>query len=167
MTSELGVDGAAVVVGHSSGAVAALRLAETQQIGALVLVGAAGGGGEGGHGGPGGGLHLGPGGRHREGKRLLHRPLAVGRDQGGLTTTSRLLTGAQANVGRIVVFGSTDDPFLPWVEQEEVATSLGADLRRSLHVLSIHLLRFEDRGHFMDQTFPELITTVRAIVEAS
>ena len=65
------------------------------------------------------------------------------------------------------MFGSTDDPFLPWVEQEEVATSLGADLRRSLSTLPTRRLRFEDRGHFMEETFPELITTVKAIVEAS
>ena len=28
------------------------------------------------------------------------------------------------NVGRILLFGSTDDPFLPWSEQNEVSLSV-------------------------------------------
>ena len=57
---------------------------------------------------------------------------------------------AKANAGFVVLFGSTDDPFLPWSEQETVSTSLGAELHK-----------FSDRGHFMDQTFPELIKVVQ------
>ena len=33
---------------------------------------------------------------------------------------------ARANCGFIVLFGSTDDPFLPWAEQQTVASGLGA-----------------------------------------
>ena len=57
---------------------------------------------------------------------------------------------AKANADWVVLFGSTDDPFLPWKEQEMVATSLGAELHK-----------YENRGHFMDQTFPELIKVVQ------
>ena len=41
--------------------------------------------------------------------------------------------------GFIILFGSTDDPFLPWSEQETVATSLQAELHK-----------YNDRGHFMN-----------------
>ena len=62
----------------------------------------------------------------------------------------------KANCGRILLFGSTDDPFLPWKEQEEVATGLGAELHK-----------FDDRGHFMDSSFPELVTVVKDIMAKS
>ena len=58
---------------------------------------------------------------------------------------------ARANCGFIVLFGSTDDPFLPWAEQQTVASSLGAELHK-----------YEDRGHFMASTFPELVTVVKS-----
>ena len=51
----------------------------------------------------------------------------------------------RANAGFIVQFASTDDPVLPWAEQQEVADGLGAELHR-----------FEDRGHFQNTAFPEL-----------
>ena len=46
-------------------------------------------------------------------------------------------------------FGSTDDPFLPWGEQSEMSQGLQAELHK-----------FSDRGHFMDRTFPELVTEI-------
>merc|ERR1712098_155553 len=61
---------------------------------------------------------------------------------------------AKANCGFIVLFGSTDDPFLPWSEQETVATSLEAELHK-----------YEDRGHFMNSTFPELVNVVKQKIE--
>jgi hypothetical protein len=36
----------------------------------------------------------------------------------------------QDNAGFIVQFGSTDDPFLPWVEQQEVADNLHSELHK-------------------------------------
>jgi hypothetical protein len=36
----------------------------------------------------------------------------------------------KANAGFIVQFGSEDDPFLPWSEQQSVADHLGAELHR-------------------------------------
>ena len=58
---------------------------------------------------------------------------------------------ARANCGFIILFGSTDDPFLPWSEQELAATSLDADLQK-----------YDNKGHFMNSTFPELIKVVKA-----
>ena len=56
---------------------------------------------------------------------------------------------ARQNAGFIMQFGSTDDPFLPWGEQSEMAEGLQAELHK-----------FSDRGHFMDRTFPELVKEI-------
>ena len=61
---------------------------------------------------------------------------------------------AMHNCKNIVLFGSTDDPFLPWIEQKKVADSLHAKLNK-----------FEDRGHFMTRAFPELISEVKALTQ--
>ena len=54
----------------------------------------------------------------------------------------------------IVQFASTDDPFLPWKEQEEVAEGTKADLKK-----------YEDQGHFMMSTFPELILMTKQYLD--
>lgn len=36
----------------------------------------------------------------------------------------------RSNAGFVVQFGSTDDPFLPWAEQQEVADGLEAELHK-------------------------------------
>ena len=51
-----------------------------------------------------------------------------------------------------IQFGSTDDPFIPWPEMQEVADGMEP-----------RLLKFEDRGHFMNSTFPELIKEIKDI----
>ena len=56
----------------------------------------------------------------------------------------------------IVQFGSKDDPFLPWQEQLNVAKKLNANL-----------IDFEDRGHFQDSTFPELVDEVKHMLISS
>lgn len=53
-------------------------------------------------------------------------------------------------------FGSTDDPFLPWKEQQEVADSLEAKF-----------YKFTDRGHFQKTEFPELIDVVKSMLKVS
>lgn len=58
----------------------------------------------------------------------------------------------RANVKHIIQFGSTDDPFLPWEEQQEVADELKAELHK-----------YTDRGHFQNTQFPELISAVRKL----
>ncbi|XP_071787861.1 serine hydrolase RBBP9-like isoform X2 [Asterias amurensis] len=54
------------------------------------------------------------------------------------------------NTESIAVFGSTDDPFIPWDEMQEVIDNLDPDL-----------YKFTNRGHFMSNSFPELIQAVR------
>ena len=41
----------------------------------------------------------------------------------------------RANAGFVLQFGSADDPFLPWPEQQAVADHLGAELRRCAMVV--------------------------------
>lgn len=58
------------------------------------------------------------------------------------------------NCEYIVQFGSSDDPFLPWEEQQTVATETAAEFHQS-----------DDSGHFMFSKFPGLIDTVRTLVK--
>ncbi|TFK08696.1 RNA polymerase II-associated protein 3 [Platysternon megacephalum] len=59
----------------------------------------------------------------------------------------------KANCHRIVQFASTDDPFLPWSEQQAVANELNAEL-----------YKFPDRGHFQSSEFNELISVIQGIL---
>ena len=47
----------------------------------------------------------------------------------------------RANAGFIEQFGSIDDPFLPWAEQQEVAEGLAAELHRCGALLPVWLGR--------------------------
>lgn len=60
----------------------------------------------------------------------------------------------KANCPHIVQFGSTDDPFLPWKEQQEVADRLEAKL-----------YSFTDRGHFQNTEFHELVNVVKSLLK--
>lgn len=60
----------------------------------------------------------------------------------------------KANCPHIVQFGSTDDPFLPWKEQQEVADSL-----------ETKLYKFTNRGHFQNTEFHELVSVVRSMLK--
>ena len=127
MKEQLGVGPDTVVIGHSSGAAAAVRFAETERVAALVLVGA------------------------------YTSDLGDSTERAsGYFCDPWQWDSVKANAGRIILFGSTDDPFLPWKEQQEVATGLGAELHK-----------FEDRGHFMEETFPELVTAVKDVISKS
>ncbi|TTA54956.1 putative hydrolase RBBP9 [Bagarius yarrelli] len=59
----------------------------------------------------------------------------------------------RANVKHIIQFGSTDDPFLPWEEQQQVADGLEVELHK-----------YTDRGHFQNSRFPELLSTVQKLI---
>eukprot|EP00798_Chlamydomonas_sp_ICE-L_P024796 gene24796-10441_t len=114
MEDELGCDEDCIIVGHSSGACAAVRYAEKKKVRGIILVGA----------------YTTDGGDANEAASgYFNRPWDW--------------AAAKANAGFCVVFGSTDDPFLPW-------NGLGAELHK-----------FEDRGHFMDSQFPELLNLLR------
>nr|ACO10045.1 Retinoblastoma-binding protein 9 [Osmerus mordax] len=120
MEDELQCDDETVIIGHSSGAAAAMRYAETHKVFGIILVGAY------------------TSDLEDENEResgYFNRPWEWEKIKG--------------NAGHIVQFGSTDDPFLPWDEQEAVAKGLKADLRK-----------YTDKGHFQNTQFPELINVV-------
>ncbi|KAI8469047.1 MAG: putative hydrolase rbbp9 [Monoraphidium minutum] len=126
MRGELGCGADTVVVGHSSGAAAAMRLAEETRVAGLVLVSA----------------YTTDQGDDLEARSgYFNRPWEWSKIRG--------------NAGFVVQFGSTDDPFLPWSEQQEVADGLGAELHK-----------FEDRGHFMNSRFPELAAALAPRLKA-
>ena len=50
------------------------------------------------------------------------------------------------NTQWIIQFGSTDDPFIPFSEQKQVAEGTGAEFQQ-----------YSDKGHFMSMAFPELL----------
>jgi len=127
MKDELGVDENTIIIGHSSGACAAVRFAETHKVAAIILVGA---------------YTSDLGDSTEKASGYFDHPWQWQK--------------VKENVGRILLFGSTDDPFLPWSEQNEVATNLDAELHK-----------YKDRGHFMDSKFPELIKAVTDIVKSA
>ena len=121
MQTELGVDEDTIIIGHSSGACAAVRYAEQHQVAGIVLVGA----------------------------YTSDLGDSTEKESGYFDDEWRWEL-VKKNCGFIVLFGSTDDPFLPWSEQETVSTSLDAETHK-----------YSDRGHFMNTTFPELVNAVK------
>jgi len=121
MRDTLKCDQHSIIVGHSSGALAAVRFAEKYPVAGLVLVGA---------------YVSDLGDETERASGYFDRPWQW--DE------------VKKNAGFVVQFGSEDDPFLPWDEQKEVATNLGADLKG-----------YKDRGHFMTRTFPEVVDVVK------
>ncbi|KAG2501677.1 hypothetical protein HYH03_000180 [Edaphochlamys debaryana] len=133
MEKQLGCGPTSIICGHSSGAAAAMRFAESHPVAGLVLVGAYS-------------SDLGDSTERASG--YFSRPWQWDR--------------IKANSGFIVQFASQDDPFLPWGEQHGVAKALSADLREYedmghfqdeeqpdiLEVLEIHIkkLLFEAAG---------------------
>ncbi|KAG2453784.1 hypothetical protein HYH02_001993 [Chlamydomonas schloesseri] len=99
METQLHCDERSLIVGHSSGAAAAMRYAETHKVGGIVLVGA---------------YTSDLGDANERASGYFNRPW--------------LWDAIKANCGFIVQFASRDDPFLPWEEQELVSSSLGAEL---------------------------------------
>ncbi|KAG7253604.1 hypothetical protein CRUP_028969 [Coryphaenoides rupestris] len=117
---ELGCDEESLVIGHSSGAVAAMRYAETHKVFGIILVGA---------------YASDLGDETERASGYFSRPWDW--------------SSIRRNAGHLVQFGSSDDPFLPWAEQQVVSDHL--------HPV-VH--RYSDHGHFQNTTFPELIATV-------
>jgi len=120
MKDKLNVDENTIIIGHSSGACAALRFAESHKVHGIILVSA---------------YTSDLGDSLEKASGYFNRPWQWEK--------------IKSNVCWITQFGSTDDPFLPWTEQEEVATNLSVDLKQ-----------FSDKGHFMSSTFPELLNAV-------
>ncbi|WIA43892.1 hypothetical protein OEZ86_010302 [Tetradesmus obliquus] len=106
-----------IIVGHSSGAAAAMRFCESYKVAGIVLVSA---------------YTSDMGDSLEAASGYFSRPWQWDTIRG--------------NAGFIAQFGSTDDPFLPWSEQQAVADGLHAELHK-----------FDDRGHFQNTAQPELL----------
>jgi len=101
MRNELVCDQKTIIIGHSSGAVAAMRYAEQWPVGGLVLVSA------------------------------YSSDLGDETEQcSGYFSRQWAWDLIRQNSPFVVQFGSTDDPFLPWHEQKAVADALRADLHQ-------------------------------------
>ncbi|XP_020734809.2 serine hydrolase RBBP9, partial [Odocoileus virginianus] len=124
METELHCDKGIIIIGHSYGTIAAMRYAKTHQVYAIVLVFA----------------------------YTSDLGDANGRASGYFSRPWQW-EKIKANCPHIVQFGSTNDPFLPWKEQE-VADSLEAKL-----------YKFTDRSHFQNKEFHELVSVVRSMLK--
>lgn len=121
MHDDLGCDENSIIVGHSSGAEAAMRYAEQYKVKGIILVSA---------------YHTDLGKDYEKMSGYFDRPWDWEK--------------IKKNAGFIVQFGSTDDPFVPFEEQQEVANQLGSDLKK-----------FEEQGHFLNFLFPELVDVIK------
>ncbi|XP_069810254.1 serine hydrolase RBBP9 [Dendropsophus ebraccatus] len=124
MESELQCDSRTIIIGHSSGAAAAMRFAETHPVFAIVLVAA---------------YTSDLGDKNERESGYFNRPWQWEK--------------IKSNCIHIIQFASTDDPFLPWSEQQEVADNLGVELHK-----------YTDRGHFQNTEFTDLLDAVKKLI---
>ena len=101
MHDELKCDETSIIIGHSSGAVAAMRYAEKYKVKGIILVAA-----------------------YTTDNGILSEA------ESGYFNRPWDWDKMKENAGFIVQFGSEDDPFLPWEEQSEVAEECDADFKR-------------------------------------
>lgn len=100
MKEKLGVDENTLIIGHSSGACAAIRYAERYNVNGIILVSA---------------YTSDLGDSLEKASGYFDRPWEWDK--------------VKSNTSWICQFASSDDPFLPWSEQKEVSASLQADLK--------------------------------------
>ncbi|KAG8444022.1 hypothetical protein GDO86_009277 [Hymenochirus boettgeri] len=124
MESQLKCDNRTIIIGHSSGAAAAMRFAETHKVYAIILVSA---------------YTSDLGDENEKASGYFSRPWQWEK--------------IKSNCLHIIQFGSVDDPFLPWHEQQEVADNLQAEL-----------YKYTDRGHFQNTEFNELLSAVKKLI---
>ena len=67
-------------------------------------------------------------------------------------TLPETLEQVRAQCDTIYIYHSKDDEVVPFSDAEQFMTALSAD----------ELVVFEDRGHFLQETFPEIIERIRA-----
>ncbi|KIZ05968.1 retinoblastoma binding protein 9 [Monoraphidium neglectum] len=111
-----------IVVGHSSGALAAMRYAETHRVAGLILVAA-----------------------YSNDLGNSHEA------RSGYFDTPWDWAAIRANAGFIIQLGSRDDLLVPFAAQQEAADALGSTF-----------YRFDDKGHFLSTSQPELVDIVEA-----
>lgn len=122
LQNECGADEHSILIGHSSGAIAAMRWAETHRILGSVLVGA---------------YYTDTG---SENERLS-----------GYFDDPWDFASIRNNQKWIIQFASIDDPFFPVEEPRLVSRELKTEYHE-----------FENRGHFFEREFPELVEAVKA-----
>ncbi|KAK3747316.1 hypothetical protein QZH41_016946 [Actinostola sp. cb2023] len=121
MENELHCDENTIIVGHSSGAEAAMRYAEKHKVHGIVLVSA---------------CITDLGDANETASGYYNHPWQWER--------------MKENTEWIVQFGSTDDPFLPFEdEQQQVANETQAEFHK-----------YNNRGHFIQPTFPEIVQLI-------
>lgn len=120
MKDQLNVDENTIIIGHSSGAAAAMRYAETHKVYGIVLVSA----------------------------YTSDLDDKIERESGYFNRPWEWKK-IKSSVTWICQFASSDDPFLPWHEQQEVANNLECELHE-----------YSDKGHFMSSTFPDLLNVI-------
>lgn len=123
MHEEMACDETTIIIGHSSGAEAAMRYSEKYPVKGIILVSACV-------------TDLGDDNERASG--YYNRPWEWQK--------------MKSNTAFIVQFGSTDDPFIPWKEQQQVADGLESEFKK-----------YNDKGHFMNTSFPELLNVVKEI----
>ncbi len=123
--NELGADENSVVVGHSSGAVAAMRYAETHRIYGSVLVGAS----------------------HTDLDNRMER-------MSGYFDEPWDWDAIKSNQNWIIQFASPSDPYIPVDEPRHIRDQLDTEYHE-----------LPNRGHFMDSSFPELVSAIKDKLE--
>ncbi len=129
LKENLKTDEQTILVGHSSGATAAMRYAEKNKILGSVLIGPS------------------------------YTDLGAEIEkQSGYFDGPWQWEKIKANQKFIGLFYSTDDPYIPVSEFEEIKNRLSA----SSAGLMPKTFAFTNRGHFMDETFPELLEYLKS-----
>ena len=129
MKDTMKCDEKTVIVGHSSGAEAAMRYAEKFRIAGMILVSACV-------------TDLGCQNERESG--YYSRPW----DWDAITSNVKLF---------IRQYGSTDDPFIPWNEMEQVRDGLQRHK-------DYKLIKFDDQGHFQENRFPDVVKVIHEVV---
>ncbi|XP_013381212.1 putative hydrolase RBBP9 [Lingula anatina] len=124
MKETLKCDESTIIVGHSSGAQAAMRYAEKYKVLGIIVVS---------------GCVTDLGDENERASGYYNRPWEWEK--------------IRANATFVLQFGSTDDPFIPWEEQQQVHQGLQSKLHK-----------YEDKGHCMNSTFPDLLNAVKHLV---
>jgi len=120
MKEVLKCDENTIVIGHSSGAVAAMRYAEQNKLLGSVLVGA------------------------------CYTDLDIESERiSGYYDEPWQWDAIKQNQQWIMLFASSDDPFIPITEARHIHKNLGTEYHE-----------FDDQGHFQDKDIPELLSVL-------
>ncbi|XP_072032324.1 serine hydrolase RBBP9-like [Amphiura filiformis] len=121
MHDELLCDENTIILGHSSGAEAAMRYAEKYQVKGIIVV------------------------------SPCVTDLGMANEAAsGYYNHPWLWDQMKSNTKFITVIGSSDDPFIPWAEMQQVIDNLQPECHR-----------FDDKGHFQYSQVPEILEAVK------